>query len=189
MIGLILTGHWLGYVKRGRVWSGLILKNPGVSCQLSFSSLFLSPLPSIFTRQKSFENKPFQVRFNPTEEPASRLHSTALHCNPLHSLHFSPFHYLPSRPHCTAVHSAHSSTIHCTLLQCTPLHSAAICCTALQRCKSYSPQDFVASTLTLKALRGWGGGGFKLTPLDFFGFKFMLLDRLSKALVQLFLVC
>ena len=27
------------------------------------------------------------------------------------------------------------------------------------------------------------------TPLDFFGFKFLLLDRLSKALAQLFLVC
>ena len=32
-------------------------------------------------------------------------------------------------------------------------------------------------------------GGIKLTPLDFFGFKFLLLDRLSKALAQLFLVC
>ena len=41
--------------------------------------------------------------------------------------------------------------------------------------------------LTLEALRG---GGVKLTPpLDFFGFKFLLLDRLSKALAQLFLVC
>ena len=40
--------------------------------------------------------------------------------------------------------------------------------------------------LTLEALRGGGG---KLTPpLDFFGFKFLLLDRLSKALAQLFLV-
>ena len=44
------------------------------------------------------------------------------------------------------------------------------------------------NTLTLEALRG--GGGVKLTPtLDFFGFKFLLLDRLSKALAQLFLVC
>ena len=34
-----------------------------------------------------------------------------------------------------------------------------------------------------------GGGGVKLTPLDFFGFKFLLLYRLSKALAQLFLVC
>ena len=42
--------------------------------------------------------------------------------------------------------------------------------------------------LTLEALGG--GGGVKLTPpLDFFGFKFLLLDRLPKALVQLFLVC
>ena len=37
-----------------------ILKNSGVSCRLSFSSLFPSPLPSIFTRQKNFENKPFR---------------------------------------------------------------------------------------------------------------------------------
>ena len=36
---------------------------------------------------------------------------------------------------------------------------------------------------------GGGGGGVKLTPLNFFGFKFLLLDRLSKALAQLFLVC
>ena len=35
-----------------------------------------------------------------------------------------------------------------------------------------------------------GVRGVKLThPLDFFGFKFLLLDRLSKALAQLFLVC
>ena len=42
--------------------------------------------------------------------------------------------------------------------------------------------------LTLEALRG--GKGVKLTPppLDFFGFKFLLLDRLSKALAQLFFV-
>ena len=33
------------------------------------------------------------------------------------------------------------------------------------------------------------GVGVKLTPLKFFGFKFLLLDRLSKALAQLFLVC
>ena len=35
---------------------------------------------------------------------------------------------------------------------------------------------------------GGGGGesGAKLTPLDFFGFKFLVLDLLSKALVQLF---
>ena len=39
----------------------------------------------------------------------------------------------------------------------------------------------------LEALRV--GGGVKLTPpLDFSGFKFLLLDRLSKALVQLFLL-
>ena len=31
--------------------------------------------------------------------------------------------------------------------------------------------------------------GVKLTPLDFFGFKYLLLDRLSKAWAQLFLVC
>ena len=34
------------------------------------------------------------------------------------------------------------------------------------------------------------GGGVKLTPpLDFSGFRFLLLNRLSKALAQLFLVC
>ena len=38
--------------------------------------------------------------------------------------------------------------------------------------------------------RSLGGGGVKLNhPLDFFRFKFLLLDRLSKALAQLFLVC
>ena len=38
--------------------------------------------------------------------------------------------------------------------------------------------------------RGRRGGGVKLTlPLDFFGFKFLLLNRLSKALAKLFLVC
>ena len=43
--------------------------------------------------------------------------------------------------------------------------------------------------LTLEALRG--GKGVKLTPpsLDFSGFKVLLLDRLSKALAQLFLGC
>ena len=40
--------------------------------------------------------------------------------------------------------------------------------------------------LTLEAL---GGGHIDPPPLDFFGFKFLLLDRLSKALAQLFLVC
>ena len=39
-------------------------------------------------------------------------------------------------------------------------------------------------SLTLEAF-----GGVKLTPLDIFGFKFLLLDRLPKALAQLFLVC
>ena len=40
------------------------------------------------------------------------------------------------------------------------------------------------------SLEGRGGGVVvKLTPLDFFGFKILLLDRLSKALAQLFLVC
>ena len=49
----------------------------------------------------------------------------------------------------------------------------------------------VIHVLTLEALGGGGkgGGGVKLTPLDFFGFKFLLHDRLSKALAQLFLVC
>ena len=34
------------------------------------------------------------------------------------------------------------------------------------------------SSLTLEALSRGRGGGVKLTPLDFFGFKFLLLDRL-----------
>ena len=34
-----------------------------------------------------------------------------------------------------------------------------------------------------------GGGGIKMSPLNFLGFKFLLLNRLSKALAQLFLVC
>ena len=43
--------------------------------------------------------------------------------------------------------------------------------------------------LTLEALRR-GGGGVKLThPPRFFGFKFLFLDRLAKALAQLFVVC
>ena len=37
--------------------------------------------------------------------------------------------------------------------------------------------------------RSLEGGEFKLTSLDFFSFKFLLLYRLSKALAQLFLVC
>ena len=54
--------------------------------------------------------------------------------------------------------------------------------------------DFFLSNLSRpinpRSLEG-GGGGVKLTPspLDFFGFEFLLLDRLSKALAQLFLVC
>ena len=43
-----------------------------------------------------------------------------------------------------------------------------------------------AILLTLEALRE---GGQIDPPLDFFGFKFLLLDRLSKALAELFLVC
>ena len=38
-----------------------------------------------------------------------------------------------------------------------------------------------------RSLEGARGGG--QIDLDFFGFKFLLLDRLSKALAQLFLVC
>ena len=35
-----------------------------------------------------------------------------------------------------------------------------------------------------------GGGGRQIDhPLNFFGFIFLLLDRLSKALIQLFFVC
>ena len=39
-----------------------------------------------------------------------------------------------------------------------------------------------------RSLEGEGGGG-QINPLDFFGFKFLLFDRLSKALAQLFLIC
>ena len=49
------------------------------------------------------------------------------------------------------------------------------------------------TVLTLEALRGGGGGGGdqedQSDPLDIFGFNFLLLDRLSKALVKLFFVC
>ena len=45
------------------------------------------------------------------------------------------------------------------------------------------------SALTLEALRGGGGYQIDAPPLEFFGFKFLLLDRLPKALAQLFLVC
>ena len=40
--------------------------------------------------------------------------------------------------------------------------------------------------LTLEGIGG--GGGVKLMPFDFFGFKLLFLDRLPKALVQLFFV-
>ena len=49
-------------------------------------------------------------------------------------------------------------------------------------------ESLIFILLTLEALKG-GGGGQVDSPLDFFGFKFLLLDRLSKALAQLFLVC
>ena len=37
--------------------------------------------------------------------------------------------------------------------------------------------------------RGGGGRGHFESPLDFFGFKFLFLDQLPKALAQLFFVC
>ena len=43
--------------------------------------------------------------------------------------------------------------------------------------------------LTLEALGRGEGGQIDPSPSIFFGFKFLLLDRLSKALAQLFLVC
>ena len=46
----------------------------------------------------------------------------------------------------------------------------------------------IVYSLTLEALKG-GRGQIDPSPLDFLGFKFLLLDRLSKALAQLFLVC
>ena len=42
--------------------------------------------------------------------------------------------------------------------------------------------------LTLEGMRR-EGGGLILTPLDLIGFKFLFLDRLPKALAQLFFVC
>ena len=42
--------------------------------------------------------------------------------------------------------------------------------------------------LNPRSLEG-GGGQIDPPPLDFFDFQFLLLDRLSKALAQLFLVC
>ena len=45
--------------------------------------------------------------------------------------------------------------------------------------------NFNAHILTLE---GMGGGGVNLNPLDFFGFKSLFLDRLPKALAQLFFV-
>ena len=45
----------------------------------------------------------------------------------------------------------------------------------------------VVISITLDGLRG-EGGGVNLTPLDFFGFKYLLLDRLSKAMAPLFFV-
>ena len=47
---------------------------------------------------------------------------------------------------------------------------------------------FSFERLTLEALSGGRGGGVQSDPLDFFGFKLLLLDRLAKALVQLFFV-
>ena len=47
-------------------------------------------------------------------------------------------------------------------------------------------EDVLKTFLTPRSLEG----GFKLPPpLNFFGFKVLLLDRLSKALAQLFFVC
>ena len=40
--------------------------------------------------------------------------------------------------------------------------------------------NFNAHILTLEGIGG-GGGGFNLTPLDFFGSKFLFLDRLPNA--------
>ena len=40
--------------------------------------------------------------------------------------------------------------------------------------------------LTLEGIRG---GGVNLYPLEFFGLKFLFLDRLPKALAQLFFAC
>ena len=46
-----------------------ILKNPGVSCRLSFSSLFPSPLSSIFRAPKEFRKQTFSI----LTQPKSRL--------------------------------------------------------------------------------------------------------------------
>ena len=47
------------------------------------------------------------------------------------------------------------------------------------------PEMGTARALNIEALRG----GQIDPPLDYFGFEFLLFDRLSKALAQLFLVC
>ena len=64
----------------------------------------------------------------------------------------------------------------------------------LMECLVLSKLDYAAAVfyplplyqLTLEALRG---GGPNWPPLDFLGFKVLLLNRLTKALAQLFLVC
>ena len=43
-------------------------------------------------------------------------------------------------------------------------------------------------SLTLEGIRREAGGGQFEPPLDFFGFTFLFLGRLLKALVQLFFV-
>ena len=50
-----------------------------------------------------------------------------------------------------------------------------------------SASNVLKMFLTLEGIRG--GGGVNLTPLDIFGLKFLFLDRLPKALAQLFFVC
>ena len=52
------------------------------------------------------------------------------------------------------------------------------------------PRDQLVRPLlfTLEGIGRGGGEGQIDTPLDFFGFKFLFLDRLPKALVQLFFV-
>ena len=50
-------------------------------------------------------------------------------------------------------------------------------------------RHFLTPFLNPRSLKEGGGGQIDPHPLDFFGFKFLLLDQLSKALAQLFLVC
>ena len=60
----------------------------------------------------------------------------------------------------------------------------------LRQCKKEAELEYI-SVLNPRSLEMGGGVGVggKIDPFAFFGFKFLLIDRLSKALVQLFFNC